>query len=720
MTQKIAEHHAIREGLSFLSSSLIYCGAAKYLGIHKCSMLTQGAAFSAAALAQGVLSSCIPCGRPLCAECRGEEIQEGFSFSLALYIISPFILSGLVGRYCRFTSPLISTALVSAGYFGISLNSLTYLEDTVKELSLSFDAFQKLCEENHFPAIPITINENVDFKDFESLRSLPDNLTINGDLNIEGCIHLSSLPENLTVSGNFLLEKCPQIRETPKNLTVGGDLIMSECPLLTSIGEGLHVDGSLMVGKSETLFYRNHIFEDKEGCLNLSSISRNVYVGGMFNLWGCTKLTTVPNDLRVGVELVLFNCTGIRGLPEGLEVGEDLYLKNCINLEFLPENLQCHGNLNLEGCTRLTKLPKGLKVGNDLDLQEHISLTELPDDLEVGRDLNLEGCISLKTLPKGLKVGRKLILKGCTSLNALSGDLKVHNLDISKGCAVAEIPPTVLEITGNLDLRFCPNFASLPENLHIGGELKIKGCPRLKEIPKGLHVGGDLEVISDETIEKNKDSRGREIEGGPLWKNSLSNITKISENVVIGGSLFLRDCEKLRSLSKGLQIGESLILHLCYRIRSLPEDLKVGGGVNLAHSGIETLPSWILTLGPAFDGEPRFISLKGLKVDRELIDKIKTGTPEGPSSNSRYIFNGHIFSLPDENEELEDFYLSSKDREDVQILGLEKVLRPTQEDVKKAYKKLAIVHHPDKSKDDGKMFHKIQEAYERLMKTVDE
>ena len=56
----------------------------------------------------------------------------------------------------------------------------------------------------------------------------------------------------------------------------------------------------------------------------------------------------------------------------------------------------------------------------------------------------------------------------------------------------------------------------------------------------------------------------------------------------------------------------------------------------------------------------------------------------------------------------------------MQILGLEKVLRPTQEDVKKAYKKLAILHHPDKSKDDGKMFQKIQEAYARLMKTADE
>ena len=718
MTQKIAEHHAIREGLSFLSSSLIYCGAAKYLGIHKCSMLTQGVAFSVAALAQGVFSSFVPCGRPLCADCRGEESSKSSPFPFALYITSPFVLSGLVGRYCRFTSSLLSTALISAGYFGISLNSLPYLERTVTELPLSFDAFQKLCEKNHFPDIPITIEENVEFKDFESLRSLPNNLTINGDLTIEGCNHLISLPENLTVSGDFSLENCSQIRETPKNLTVRGDLIMNECHLLTSIGENLHVEGSLMVGSLLCIRYKGHRFKNNNGCLNLSSISRNVYVGGMFNLRKCKELRELPHDLQVRGELELSECTGIRELPGGIGC-EAINLEYCTNLEILPENLQCQDYLSLRECTSLTKIPKGLHVGRTLILKGCTRLIELPDGLELGEDLNLEGCTSLKTLPNGLQVGDELILNGCTSLNALPGDLKVHNLDISKGCAAFEIPPTVLEITGNLDLRFCPNFASLPENLHIGGELKIKGCPRLKEIPKGLHVGGDLEVISDETIEKNKDSRGREIEGGPLWQNSFSNITKVSENVVIGGRLFLRDCEKLRSLSTGLQIGKSLILHLCYRIRSLPEDLKVGGGVNLAHSGIETLPSWILTLGPAFDGEPRFISLKGLKVDRDLIDRIKTGTPKGPPSNSRYIFNGHIFSLPDGNEEVKDVYLSSQDRQDLRILGLENVFRPTQEDVKKAYRALARVHHPDKNNSDGEMFKKIQEAYERLMKILD-
>ena len=55
------------------------------------------------------------------------------------------------------------------------------------------------------------------------------------------------------------------------------------------------------------------------------------------------------------------------------------------------------------------------------------------------------------------------------------------------------------------------------------------------------------------------------------------------------------------------------------------------------------------------------------------------------------------------------------------MLGLEQQKEPTQSDIKKAYRKLSIVNHPDKIKSDdpdkekkAKLFEEIRMAYEIL------
>lgn len=51
------------------------------------------------------------------------------------------------------------------------------------------------------------------------------------------------------------------------------------------------------------------------------------------------------------------------------------------------------------------------------------------------------------------------------------------------------------------------------------------------------------------------------------------------------------------------------------------------------------------------------------------------------------------------------------------ILGLASVANPTPAEVKEAYKKMVLEHHPDK-KGDPEMFHKIQQAYETLQNVM--
>lgn len=75
-------------------------------------------------------------------------------------------------------------------------------------------------------------------------------------------------------------------------------------------------------------------------------------------------------------------------------------------------------------------------------------------------------------------------------------------------------------------------------------------------------------------------------------------------------------------------------------------------------------------------------------------------------------------------KKLQDKLTDGEEETHYQVLGLgEKGMDSTDDDIKKAYRKMALIHHPDKKKNDGEekpsgetdpMWLKIQNAYETL------
>ena len=186
-------------------------------------------------------------------------------------------------------------------------------------------------------------------------------------------------------------------------------------------------------------------------------------------------------------------------------------------------------------------------------------------------------------------------------------------------------------------------------------------------------------------------------------------IYKLPENLFIGGDLA---CESLCALPRGLHIEGELNIPGC-RVEELPEDLFVGGDIYLRGSNLRRLPSWIADLGPKSNGKERCVSLAQTRISQEDIDRLKSLRIPGV----RFIVDDHAG--------FDGFVLDPYQKLEVQgnLLELEllSVTRPTKKDVKKAYRDLARLNHPDKSNDDGERFKKINEAYEALMKSeIDE
>ena len=630
MTQNIAQHHCLRNGLAFLSASALYCTAAHYMRISQCSKLMQASTFSAAALAQTFFSSTSLCERPLCVDCREETQRETSDFAKAFHFICPYILSGLAIRYCGFQRPLLSTVFLATGYFCID-SSLQRLESSITEVTLEPFVFERLFRENTLPNIPITVHGTVDLRHLEELESLPTNLTIHGNLNLEGCTRLYALPEGLRVEGDLNLEGCTSFTDWPDNFHVTGKTNLKKCTSFSNLPEGLHVKGDL-------------------------------------NLYQHDSLITISKNLTVEGDLLLRGCRHLTSIEEGLNVGGDILLLNCESLRSLPKGLQCRGHLELKECGQLT---------------------HFPDDIEVSGNLMLTLCRELKELAKGLKVGGVFKLDNCPKLTFLPRDLECKGELTLDGCGIIEIPP-YLTISDDLIIKNCSKFTSLPKGLKVGGTLDLTACPKLISLPEGLEVGRHLIIWSS--------------------FNCMSNITHLPENLIVGGNLSVKGNIKLQSLSKGTKIGGDLILRECSSLATLPEDLKVGGNIDLWKcEQFIRLPSWITQLGRKVNGNTRIITLPFSNIRQELRDQLNA------SPGMKFVT---LFS--DFDRKAHRPFYTAQDILDFATLGLEEDESPKQEDVKKAYKKLALQYHPDKNKAKGaeEKFKKIAEAYGRLMKSL--
>jgi len=117
----------------------------------------------------------------------------------------------------------------------------------------------------------------------------------------------------------------------------------------------------------------------------------------------------------------------------------------------------------------------------------------LPDDLRVDVRLDLSRCYHLERLPQGLTVGT-LGLAGCHALRELPEELDVWFLDLS-GCWAFEVWPRSIRIrSGRLLLRGCTALTQLPSSLRRIAALNVRECPNLASLPPELTVTGALEL----------------------------------------------------------------------------------------------------------------------------------------------------------------------------------------------------------------------------------
>ena len=700
MTYKIAEHHYLRSGVAFLSAGTVYCALAKYKNISQCSWITQLGAFSVSTLGQSWISSLNPCERALCVDCR-KTPKKANSVLEVVNLLSPVFLSGLAIRFCRFKHPLISTALVAAGYFGI-FHALQSLESSITEITISQEEFQRLYGENNLPNIPITVNEDLDLSTFTEVVELPNNLTVLGNINLKACISLSALPNNLNVHGDLDLEGCTSLRALTADLTVTGSINLKGCTGLTTLPENFQVGENLNL----------------EGCTSLITLPKNLNVSGELVLRGCSHLTTIEEGLNVGGalnlgrvldfwdEVAIEGCISLTKFPKNLRVGGDLNLEGCSVLKELPEGIVVEGRINLKVCTSLEGIPEDLQVivMGDIDLEGCSSLKYLPENLQCKGELNLDGCTGLTELPDGMNIPGHLGLVGCTGLRALPKGLNVGNVLNLRDCTNIALLPEDLKIGGGLQLENCLNLVSFPENLVLGDEgLYINNCPKLTTLPNGLRIEGELAMRSED--DKNL------------------NITHLPDDLFVGGKLDISGCSRLKSFGRRTKINGTLDIRGCWFLESLPEDLEVGGDLLLNNSGLKVLPSWITKLGHknCQDDWERFINLDNTYLSLKDINFIKQNRSYGSRKWVRFNFGTQKIDLSSLLNGLFRNGMSQQTQQDLKVLGLESMENPKKKDVKKAYKALAMKHHPDKNNGAGEeMFKTIQEAYERLLKTLSE
>jgi hypothetical protein len=206
-----------------------------------------------------------------------------------------------------------------------------------------------------------------------------------------------------------------------------------------------------------------------------------------------------------------------------------------------PAGLQVSGKLSLAGCADLTELPAGLSVGT----------------------LDLTNCTGLRALPGDLCV-RRLIMGGPWNPQHLLDGVRCYELDL-KNTAVTALPPDV-RVEYRTDLEGCTALRGLPEGLKVGS-LILRGCVSLESLPEGLDV----------------------------YFLDISGCTGITSwprrGSIQVGRLTARGCAQLRSLPPWLNRVAQLDLRDCRNLGALPEGLIVTSWVDVAGTGISSLPA---------------------------------------------------------------------------------------------------------------------------------
>ena len=658
-------------------------------------------------------------------------------------MITPIVLAGLVARKSRFKRLILSTSIIAGGCLGIDC-----LLSHKRPLRMKKEDFERKIVTNNFPNRPIFLDQKVciqnstdniflpkklyvdkeglDLEGCTNIRSLPRSLCVRGDvnfkgctsitqlprvlelktsptadadrnednvwvrkksnLNLEGCTSLTSLIPGLHIEGDLSLKGCANLRSLPIDLHVEGDLILEDCTSLTVFPNGIHVGGDLSL----------------KGCASLSSLPDGLRVGrgGEYyrdiglDLEGCTSLTSLPRGLHVAGNLSLKGCTGLTSIPEDLQVSHDLVLKGCSNLEEIPEEIEVQGYLSLADCSGLTRLHTNHYNGG-LALGGCTGITELPENLHVGGEFNLSDS-SILSLPENLYVGGNLILSD-SSVQSLPQGLQVEGKLFLRNENITEFPEDLKRL-GGLSLRDCPLLTALPEGLVLGKEgMYIGKNTGLRSLPNGLRIEGELNLDCE--------------------------LTELPDNLHVGGDLTDRG-KSLTKLGNGSYVGGDVCLSYS-KIERLPEDFKFEGDLLMGGSRMRYLPSWITHLGakPArlqhMNYTERIIALCGTRISQEDVERLRAAYEGNPDIDLsvKDQFDPSVFFTPivEQNP-----FASAESQENLEILGFAPTAQPTEQEIKKAWHKISLEHHPDKSQEDGEIFKTATEAKEKLLKRLAE
>lgn len=175
----------------------------------------------------------------------------------------------------------------------------------------------------------------------------------------------------------------------------------------------------------------------------------------------------------------------------------------------------------------------------------------------------------------GLRVDGKLDLSGKPKLQKLPAGLACYELDASRTSLTAL--PDDLQVECALTLADCRLLKSLPRNLKVG-TLNVTNCTQLEELPEGLDV----------------------------WFLNISGCKQLThlprQARIEHGGIIASGCTALRELPDYLTDLGTLDVGNCPELTSLPPKLQVSSWIEVAGSGIKSLPSRLKDVGVRWRG----------------------------------------------------------------------------------------------------------------------
>lgn len=688
---------------AFFTSGFACCCIGKFMKIEGAPFYLQLKCIAVATVAQAIFQKIIYKGFETETEHRTKKeclvLRKDKEFNdwtkVVLSLAGPIVLTRLLAKKAAFKRPILMTAIISISYFSIN-KKLSFKVP----LLISRPDFKDALLENAVPNRPVTIiddyNPNVDLEDCGGITWLPDELHIEGTLNLKGCTGLRNIPKRLHLGGNLTLEGCNALTELPVGLEINGDLNIQGCTNITALPRGLKVAGTLNI----------------EGCTSIRSLPDDMEITGDINAKGCTSLSTIPEGFNAQGGLLLEECTNIRSLPDGLKTGKVLDLKNCSNLLSIPEDLVVGGTLGLEGCIGLTELPAQLNYSGGLFLDGCTGLTKLHTN-HFNTTLSLGGCTGIEELPEGLYVAGSLYLHDLNEISLPEG-LRVDRALCLENIEVCSLPSR-LEVGGLSLINL--NITELPEDIkHLGG-LYISNCPHLTTLPEDLVIDHGMDMGSGNDALKVL-PRGLRVEG-KLLIDEGSKIEEISDNLYVGGDVEIkREPYSGRSFAKfgnNTYIGGDLQIKRANKLHSLPERMNVGGDISLYESFIRDIPSWMKNLPPREDGKKHSVSLYGTRISQQDVDDLRRAYDGREDIHISYPNPSLLNNLFRRDQTP---FASAESQENLEILGFAPTAKPTEHDIKKAWHKISLEHHPDKSQEDGEIFKRATAAKEALFKDL--